>query len=114
MFCASPLAPHPSPLAPHFLIIDMGAFEYTALDSRGRERKGIAEGDTPRQVRQQLREQGLTPLDIAVAAGKESRAPRFSLRRGISATELALITRQLATLVRSALPVEDEIGRAHV
>ncbi|MDE2195913.1 MAG: type II secretion system inner membrane protein GspF [Gammaproteobacteria bacterium] len=87
----------------------MGAFEYTALDSRGRERKGTAEGDTPRQVRQQLREQGLTPLDITVAAEKESRAPRFSLRRSINATELALITRQLATLVRSALPVEEAL-----
>ena len=34
----------------------MGAFEFTALDAHGRERKGILEGDTPRHVRQQLRE----------------------------------------------------------
>ena len=36
----------------------MGAFAYTALDARGRELKGVLEGDTPRQVRQQLREIG--------------------------------------------------------
>ena len=88
----------------------MGAFEYLALDAQGRERKGLLEGDTPRQVRQQLREQGLTPLEVIEAAEKEANAPQaFGMRRGISATELALVTRQLATLVRSALPVEEAL-----
>ena len=89
----------------------MGAFDYVALDTRGRERKGVIEGDTPRQVRQQLREQGLTPLNINEASGQESKSTKsgFSLRRGISSTDLAMITRQLATLVRSALPVEEAL-----
>ncbi|MGH8399847.1 MAG: type II secretion system inner membrane protein GspF [Gammaproteobacteria bacterium] len=89
----------------------MGAFDYIALDTRGRERKGVIEGDTPRQVRQQLREQGLTPLDISAASEQENKTTKsgFSLRRGISSTDLALITRQLATLVRSALPVEEAL-----
>ncbi|HET7176351.1 MAG TPA: type II secretion system inner membrane protein GspF [Gammaproteobacteria bacterium] len=88
----------------------MGAFAYVALDSRGRELKGVLEGDTPRQVRQQLREQGLTPLEVIEAAAQETNAPRaFGMQRGISATDLALVTRQLATLVRSALPVEEAL-----
>lgn len=91
----------------------MGAFEYQALDTRGRTKKGVLEGDTARQIRQQLREQGLTPLAVAgVAAEKKEaagRAFRFTFKRGISATELALVTRQLATLVRSALPVEESL-----
>jgi general secretion pathway protein F len=88
----------------------MGAFVYIALDSTGREQKGVLEGDTPRQVRQQLREQGLTPLEVNEAAERESNAPRaFGIGRGISASDLALITRQLATLVRSALPVEEAL-----
>ncbi|HEU5398420.1 MAG TPA: type II secretion system inner membrane protein GspF [Gammaproteobacteria bacterium] len=88
----------------------MGAFAYVALDGRGRELKGVLEGDTPRQVRQQLREQGLTPLEVIEAATQESNAPRsFGMQRGISATDLALVTRQLATLVRSALPVEEAL-----
>ncbi|MDE2235212.1 MAG: type II secretion system inner membrane protein GspF [Gammaproteobacteria bacterium] len=88
----------------------MGAFEYTALDGRGHERKGVVEGDTPRQVRQQLREQGLTPLAINAAAEQESKSSGgFRLRRGISASDLALITRQLATLIRSAMPVEEAL-----
>src|SRR5579863_1368035 len=88
----------------------MGAFAYIALDAHGRERKGLLAGDTQRHVRQQLRDQGLTPLEVVEAAEQETNAPRaFGLGRGISATDLALITRQLATLVRSALPVEEAL-----
>ena len=39
----------------------MGAFEYTAVDPGGKQRKGVLEGDTPRQVRQLLRERKLLP-----------------------------------------------------
>ncbi|MGB5541205.1 MAG: type II secretion system inner membrane protein GspF [Gammaproteobacteria bacterium] len=87
----------------------MGAFEYTALDARGREKKGVVEGDAPRQVRQQLRDQGLVPVEVQEVAQRETRThgrPSL-LKRGISATDLALITRQLATLVRAALPLEE-------
>jgi general secretion pathway protein F len=88
----------------------MGAFEYSALDTRGKERKGVLEGDTARQVRQQLREQGMTPLHVEEVAERESRSGgSLQLRRGISATELALVTRQLATLVRAALPLEEAL-----
>ena len=87
----------------------MGAFEYTALDARGREKKGVLEGDAARQVRQQLREQGWVPLEVQEVIQRETR-PKTGLRlpqRGISATDLALITRQLATLVRAGLPLEE-------
>ncbi len=89
----------------------MGAFEYSALDARGKERKGVLEGDTARQVRQQLREQGMTPLTVEAVAERESRERKsgLQLRSGISATELALLTRQLATLVRAALPLEEAL-----
>ena len=43
----------------------MGAFEYTALDTSGRERKGVLEGDTARGVRQILREKQLLPVSRA-------------------------------------------------
>jgi len=41
-----------------------GWFEYTALDSQGKERKGLIEGDTPKHVRQLLREKQLLPMEI--------------------------------------------------
>jgi general secretion pathway protein F len=87
----------------------MGAFEYTALDARGREKRGVLEGDAARQIRQQLREQGWVPLTVEEVAQREAKERKriAFLRRGISATELALITRQLATLVRAGLPLEE-------
>ena len=92
----------------------MGAFEYVVLDEKGRERKGVAEGDTARQVRQNLREKGLIPLQISAASAKRSEesgkgtlSTSRLFQRGISTTELALITRQLATLVQAALPLDE-------
>src|SRR5271163_1835293 len=89
----------------------MGAFEYTALDGQGRERKGLIEGDTPKHVRQLLREKQLLPMDIQETARKEAkqgRRRRF-MRRGLSSLDLALLTRQLATLLRSGLPLEETL-----
>src|SRR5215467_4458338 len=88
----------------------MGAFEYTALDAAGKERKGILEGDTPRHIRQLLREQQLLPVAVAEVAQKEAKRQRsFSLVRRVSAADLALFTRQLATLVRAGLPLEESL-----
>jgi general secretion pathway protein F len=88
----------------------MGAFEYTALDERGRQKRGLLEGDTPRQVRQQLREQGLTPLEVQEVGARQDRRRGFRLfGSGISSAELALFTRQLATLCRSGMPVEEAL-----
>ena len=86
----------------------MAAFEYKALDGKGKTKKGMLEADTAKQVRQQLREKGLVPLEISQASQKEKQtAAGFSLfQPKISANDLALITRQLATLVGSALTIE--------
>jgi len=88
----------------------MGAFEYTALDAAGKERTGILEGDTPRHIRQLLREQQLLPVAVAEVAQKEAKRQRsFSLLRRVSSADLALFTRQLATLVRAGLPLEESL-----
>lgn len=87
----------------------MGAFEYTALDSRGRERRGVLEGDAPRAVRAELREKGLTPLDVREVADRGGARRLFSFERGMSVTDLSLFTRQLATLSRAGLPMEEAL-----
>ncbi|MCS6947579.1 MAG: type II secretion system F family protein, partial [Steroidobacteraceae bacterium] len=88
----------------------MGAFEYIALDTAGKERKGVIEGDTARQVRQTLRERQLLPVSVVeVAVQEAARQRRFSLARGASSTDIALLTRQLATLVHAGLPVEEAL-----
>ncbi len=88
----------------------MGAFEYVALDSTGKESKGLIEGDTPKHVRQILRDRSLLPVKITEVAQREARRQRsFSLRRGMSPGELALVTRQLASLSQSGLPLEEAL-----
>ena len=89
----------------------MGAFEYTALDSGGRQHKGIIEGDTARHVRTLLRERALLPVTVTEVVEREARrnAGSFSLLRRVSAADVALLTRQLATLVRAGLPLEEAL-----
>jgi general secretion pathway protein F len=91
----------------------MAAFAFEAVNPQGKTKKGVLEGDNARQIRQQLREQGLIP--IAVDQVKEQQTNKnnsfqFTLfKPSISAGELALLTRQLATLVEAALPIEEAL-----
>jgi general secretion pathway protein F len=88
----------------------MSAFQYTALDPSGREKRGVLEGDTARQVRQKLRGKGWTPMAVDEVAKQETRGRRTSrFQRGISPMDLALVTRQLATLVRAGLQLEEAL-----
>ena len=86
----------------------MGAYEFVALDKSGKESKGVIEGDTPKHVRQLLRERSMFPVRVTEVAQREAkRQTTFSLRRGLSPGELALITRQMASLSQSGLPLEE-------
>jgi len=91
----------------------MAAFEYIAIDQSGKQKKGILEADTPRQIRQLLRDKNLIPLEVeSVTASQKKKAVQgrsTQFRTKISAADLALITRQIATLVRAAIPVEETI-----
>jgi general secretion pathway protein F len=88
----------------------MGAFEYTALDTGGREQSGVLEADTVKHVRQLLREKQLLPVTVSEVKHNEAkRQTGFTLRRGISASDLSLLTRQLATLVKAGLPLEEAL-----
>lgn len=87
----------------------MPAFRYKALNQKGRLVKGVLEGDSERQVRSQLRQRSLRPVEVAEAGAKQQsvRGWRVAFRPGLRAGEVALITRQLATLVGSALPLDE-------
>lgn len=87
----------------------MAAFDYVALDGRGKQTKGVLEGDSQRQVRQHLRDKGLVPLSVDMAAKAAGHASAkkisFGFGQAISARDLALLTRQMATLVQAGLPI---------
>ena len=90
----------------------MPAFEYLALNGAGKEERGIMEADTPRQVRQLLRNGDLIPLEVNEVAQKQKKAESRSFLRGgrLNPADLALMTRQLATLVRAGSPVEEALS----
>ena len=92
----------------------MGAFQYIAIDNTGQQRKGLLEGDTAKQVRQLLREQNLLPIEVEEVRRQEARTSgeRFAFlqNNNMSAYDLALITRQLATLVHPGLPLDGGVA----
>jgi general secretion pathway protein F len=86
----------------------LAAFHYVAINSKGEKQKGTLEAETAKQARQQLRDKGLTPIEVhptqqhkAVKRFKSFGKPR------ITSKELSLLTRQLATLLSAGLPVEE-------
>ncbi|MDP2379241.1 MAG: type II secretion system protein GspF, partial [Pseudohongiella sp.] len=88
----------------------MTALRYKALDLQGRTVTGVMEADDERQLRQRLRQQNLRPLMVTVATGMESGSGWRHLlksRRRLSVNQLSLLTRQLASLIKSGLPVDE-------
>ncbi len=89
----------------------MPAFEYTALNAKGQEETGILDADNARQVRQLLRDSSLTPLQVTQVEKSEGEGKQKIQRAGrVKAADLALLTRQLATLVQSGAPLEEALS----
>ena len=102
----------------------MPIYEYKGLDASGGTKTGIIDADTPRDARSRLREQSilvtdLTLSDVSAAASEADekikkkpllqRIVKFDRRiRGESA--LPIYTRQLATLLRSGIPLAQTLG----
>lgn len=89
----------------------MAAFSYLAMDKKGKKKKGVLEADGPKQARHILREKGLTPLEVEMSAEAERKkaSGSFSFKRGISTSDMALLTRQLSTLIAASLPLEESL-----
>ncbi len=84
----------------------MGAFEYQAIDAEGKTKKGLIEADTAKQARQQLRGMSLMPLEIGEVSQTLLGGDIKSRRDKINVATVALITRQIATLISAGQPVE--------
>ncbi|HVR82650.1 MAG TPA: type II secretion system inner membrane protein GspF [Luteimonas sp.] len=86
----------------------MEAFQYQALDAAGRTVSGVVQAETARQARIQLRAQGLLPSMIGQVHARERAGQVWA--RGLSSTELSLVTRQMATLLDSGLTMEQALN----
>lgn len=94
----------------------MAAFAWQALDSNGKLRQGVRDGESARQLRQRLRAEGLVPVAVnEVHDSRVRRNQKSGLRLGggvdrkLRPVDLAMFTRQLATLLRSRLPLEEAL-----
>ena len=93
----------------------MPAFHYTAITTSGKETKGVIEAETDKHARQQLRDKSLIPLTLKPTQEKKDSTKPISAfaflsrKRGLSSKELALFTRQFATLLGAGMPIEESL-----
>lgn len=93
----------------------MPVFDYKAIDNKGKERTGVIEAESAKAVRVKLRDQNLIPIDVAISSGKQTSSDsilNFDLswnKNKLKVAELALVTRQLSTLLASGLPIDESL-----
>jgi len=87
----------------------VSAFRFEAVDAHGRLRQGVVDAADARAVRDRLRADGLTPTAVAAAPADDSPLQRTRL----PAASLALLTRQLASLVQSGMPLDQALVAVH-
>ena len=86
----------------------MPVYAYKGVTAAGRRARGFVDAETPRAARAKLRSDDIFPTEVAESGGAqtaESRASReisLDLFRRVSTTDLALATRQLATIGATA------------
>src|SRR5437879_3882327 len=88
----------------------MTIFRFEAVDANGQTREGILDAATPRQARDQLRAQGLLPVAVSESHADTAEALSARSRAWLRSGELALLTRQLATLLTAGLPLEEALA----
>lgn len=87
----------------------MPAYQFTAIDASGKQQKGVLEGDSARQIRQQLRDKALIPVAVDPVEQKDKYAQNRWFQKSITSYDLALMTRQLSVLVAASIPLEEAI-----
>lgn len=88
----------------------MPAYQFIAVDNAGKQHKGVLEGDSARQIRQQLRDKSWMPVQVdPVEESKTTAAGKGFFQKGITAYDLALMTRQLAVLIAAGIPLEETL-----
>lgn len=90
----------------------MPTYKYQALQNNGATVKGVLEGDSEKQIRQMLRNQQLIPVKIQTISYSSQQTSGFRklFSKKISTSDLALLTRQLATLMNASIPLTDALG----
>ncbi len=90
----------------------MPVFEYKGLDKSGKNVRGTIDADNVRTARARLKKDNVFVVDLKDRGRLEARSKKreVSGRSGVSIQEMALMTRQLATLLKSNIPLVDSLA----
>jgi general secretion pathway protein F len=88
----------------------MDAFEYKSLDQAGKNKSGIIQADTEKHVRQLLRDQNLIPIKIEKVDASIQTDVGKKHNTHLRAGELPIIIRQLSTLLKAGLPLDEALS----
>lgn len=90
----------------------MPAFEYKALSASGKLKKGLLEGDSEKQIRQQLRDKGLIPTSIEPINKRVKNTPGVNsvlFIPQVNTAELSLFTREIYTLLDAGTTLNEAL-----
>lgn len=88
----------------------MAAYSYQALDAAGRVSRGVIEGESERQVRALLRARQLKPIIVTPSQSHAAVRSWLNFSPALSLTQLTLLTRQLASLVKAGVPLDEALA----
>ena len=80
-------------------------FEFRAMDMAGTASAGEVEAESKASVTEQLRQRGLIVLDVSEKANPLKIEDVFKKWQGVDMRELAIFSRQFATLISSGMPM---------
>jgi general secretion pathway protein F len=92
----------------------MAVFQWQGIDASGKDVKGIRDADNARLLRTLLRKEGILATSIEEEGAARTRTRREidfkSFFQRISVQEVGIVTRQLATLLRSGVPLVEALS----
>lgn len=89
----------------------MAVFEYKGITADGRDTTGMVDADTPKAARTKLRQTGVFPTEVVEGKSAEGARPaQRSLGEWITQQDIAILTRQLATLLSAGIPMMESLG----
>jgi general secretion pathway protein F len=93
----------------------MAVYEFRGIEIQsGKSTKGVREADSPKTLRAGLRKEGILLTEATLEKEHRHKTRKnidlFAMLRRASAADIAVVTRQLATLVRAGVPLVDSLA----
>jgi general secretion pathway protein F len=81
----------------------MSTFNYTALDSLGKKKKGVLSAQSEREARKYIKDLNLTPITVTQSEGTRG------IKSKVKNKDIVIMTRQIATLLEANTSIIDAL-----